>query len=59
MTSSRTTKPNRVESIHIELFDPESDECRAARAVLGCVGDKWSILIIVLLGPGPVRFNAL
>jgi len=25
----------------------------------GRVGDKWSVLIIVLLGEGPKRFNAI
>jgi DNA-binding HxlR family transcriptional regulator len=50
--------PERTD-MQLQLFDPESDQCRAARAVLGCVGDKWSIIIIVLLGPGPKRFNAI
>lgn len=34
-------------------------ECLATREILSCVGDKWSVLVIVLLGDGPVRFNAL
>ena len=40
-------------------IDPESDACRAARVILARVGDKWSILIIVLLGDGPKRFNEI
>jgi DNA-binding HxlR family transcriptional regulator len=41
------------------LVDHESEECRAVRSVLARVGDKWSILIIVLLGDGPKRFNEI
>lgn len=28
-------------------------------AVLARVGDKWSVLVISLLGPGPRRFNEI
>lgn len=34
-------------------------ECLATREILDRVGDKWSVLAIVLLGEGPARFNAL
>src|SRR4051812_17535959 len=33
--------------------------CLAVRDVLNRVGDKWSVLIISLLGAGPMRFNEL
>lgn len=33
--------------------------CPAVREVLNRVGDKWSVLIVKLLGDGPVRFNEL
>lgn len=36
-----------------------SDNCRAVSDVLGRVGDKWSVLIITMLGDGPRRFNEL
>lgn len=39
--------------------DHTSADCRAVSAVLGRVGDKWSVLIIVLLGDGPKRFNEI
>src|ERR1700726_406391 len=45
----------KYDSLHFEL--PE--ECRAARAVLSLVGDKWSVMIIVILGRGPMRFTEL
>lgn len=38
---------------------PISEDCLAARAVLDRVGDKWSLLVIELLGGGPMRFNEL
>ncbi len=37
----------------------ESQDCRAMTAVLVRVGDKWSVLIVALLGGGPRRFNEI
>ncbi len=34
-------------------------ECPAIREVLHRVGDKWSVLIVDLLGAGSLRFNEL
>lgn len=34
-------------------------ECGATREILNRVGDKWSVLVVVLLGEGPRRFNDL
>lgn len=36
-----------------------SEDCRAVGSVLALVGDKWSVLIIVTLGHGPLRFNEI
>ena len=36
----------------------ESD-CRAVASVLARVGDKWSVLVIMMLADGPRRFNEL
>jgi DNA-binding HxlR family transcriptional regulator len=33
--------------------------CAPARDVLTRLGDKWSMLIVILLGDGPLRFNEL
>jgi DNA-binding HxlR family transcriptional regulator len=41
------------------LPDPKSDNCRAVSSILGIVGDKWTVLIVVLLGDGPKRFNEI
>ena len=42
-----------------ERLDHNSTDCRAVSGVLARVGDKWSVLIIVLLGDGPKRFNEI
>lgn len=38
---------------------PLSDDCRAVSEILALVGDKWSVLIVMLLGNGPRRFNEI
>jgi DNA-binding HxlR family transcriptional regulator len=45
--------------VTVELPDPASADCRAVSSVLARVGDKWSVLIIVLLGDGAKRFNEI
>jgi DNA-binding HxlR family transcriptional regulator len=35
------------------------EDCRGVASVLARVGDKWSVLVIMLLGDGPRRFNEL
>lgn len=37
------------------VYDPDCP----TRMVLDRVGDKWAVLILILLAEGPVRFNAL
>lgn len=47
---------------HTEVTTPaphHSEDCRAVSAVLARVGDKWSVLVISLLGNGPRRFNEI
>ena len=45
--------------------DPEAagpnllDACAPVRAILNRVGDKWSVLIVMALCAGPLRFNEL
>lgn len=34
-------------------------DCRKVSQVLARVGDKWSVLIVMLLGGGPRRFNEI
>ena len=35
------------------------ESCPAVREVLHRVGDKWSVLVVALLGDGPKRFSEL
>jgi DNA-binding HxlR family transcriptional regulator len=55
MTVKRAQERTTV--IPSNLHVPE--DCRAVSEVLARVGDKWSVLIVVMLGDGPKRFNAL
>ncbi len=47
---------------HTEVTGPGAhltSDCRAVSGVLARVGDKWSVLIVMLLGDGPKRFNEI
>jgi DNA-binding HxlR family transcriptional regulator len=35
------------------------EDCRAVSEVLARVGDKWTILVVGVLGEGPKRFNEI
>lgn len=37
----------------------DSAECRIVRETLSQLGDKWTLLVILCLSAGPLRFNAL
>jgi DNA-binding HxlR family transcriptional regulator len=39
--------------------DPTHSDCRGVASVLSRVGDKWSVLVIMMLMDGPRRFNEL
>lgn len=41
------------------VHDPSHERCTAVRDVLSLVGDKWSVLIVAMLGEGPLRFSEL
>jgi DNA-binding HxlR family transcriptional regulator len=43
----------------VELPDPASEDCGNLRSILSLVGDKWTVLIVVLLSDGPKRFNEI
>ena len=52
-----------LEPGHMTVTGPtlhrESEDCRAVSAILVRIGDKWSVLIVSLLGGGPRRFNEI
>lgn len=37
----------------------DAGDCRAVSEVLSRVGDKWTVLVVTVLGGGPKRFNEL
>src|SRR6202007_30935 len=43
----------------IKLPDPNTEDCRAVSSILARVGDKWTVVIVGLLGDGPKRFNEI
>ena len=36
-----------------------TEECQSISEILSRVGDKWSVLVVSLLGTGPMRFSQL
>src|SRR5215468_4091844 len=55
MTSKHTQE--RTSMLPRNLHVP--GDCRVVSGVLERVGDKWSVLVVVMLGDGPKRFNEL
>jgi DNA-binding HxlR family transcriptional regulator len=43
----------------VQRHNASSPGCRAVNSVLGRIGDKWTVRIIVLLGDGSKRFNEI
>src|ERR1700719_5102556 len=43
----------------VQLPDPGGVDCRIIGSILARVGDKWTVLIVVLLADGPKRFNEI
>lgn len=38
---------------------PLLESCQPVKAILSRVGDKWSVLIVIALRDGPLRFNEI
>ena len=47
------------ESYPVEPLGPQHIRCRSITPILQRIGDKWSILIVMMLARGPQRFNEL
>ena len=52
-------EPEHTEVTVLPPYAHLESGCRGVASVLARVGDKWSVLIIMLLGDGPRRFNEL
>jgi len=52
-------KPEHIEVPALAPGAHPVSDCHGVASVLARVGDKWSVLVIMLLGDGPRRFNEL
>ena len=43
----------------LERPDTASNDCKVLSSIIARAGDKWSVLIVVLLADNPRRFNEL
>jgi DNA-binding HxlR family transcriptional regulator len=63
MTKSAAQEGTYLEPEHTHVTAPAgfavSENCKAVSGILSRVGDKWSVLVVMLLGSGPRRFNEL
>jgi DNA-binding HxlR family transcriptional regulator len=50
---TKAHESNRVAAGH------SPGECHAVGAILARIGDKWSVLAVMVLGNGSLRFNEL
>ena len=48
-----------LENCPVEPLGPQHIRCRSITPILQRIGDKWSILIVMMLARGPQRFNEL
>ncbi|WP_315833302.1 helix-turn-helix domain-containing protein [Bradyrhizobium prioriisuperbiae] len=58
MNPRTSTNPSNLNVLGLTEA-PEHSDCRAVSTVLARVGDKWSVLVIMLLVDGTKRFNEL
>src|SRR5579859_4207065 len=56
VTAQAATK---IAPTSVPKLDPASADCRAVSGVLQRIGDKWTVLIVALLGDGPKRFSEI
>jgi DNA-binding HxlR family transcriptional regulator len=51
-------EPSKLD-VTVKRSDTESSDCRKISQVLARIGEKWSVLIIMMLSEGPWRFTDL
>ena len=54
-----TARPRQEGTVLIPSNLEVPEDCRAVSEVLARVGDKWTVLVVGVLGDGPKRFNEL
>ena len=53
LSSPKVTGSNRSQPVHTAA------SCQPISEILSRIGDKWSVLIVMMLGDGPRRFSEL
>lgn len=43
----------------VRKIDAPSDDCQAVAETLDRIGDKWTVLVVRALQPGPLRYNGI
>ncbi|HEY4188151.1 MAG TPA: helix-turn-helix domain-containing protein [Polyangia bacterium] len=56
---AQAAKPARRNSAVTKAHGGDHARCVAVREVLKLVGDKWSVLLVGVLGNGPLRFSEI
>jgi len=59
MTMTRGAQSARRHTEVTKAHPGDHEGCLAVREVLNLVGDKWSVLIVGVLGKGPLRFSEI
>src|SRR5258708_1477830 len=54
-----TKRPRQEGTVLIPSNLHVPEDCRAVSEVLARVGDKWTVLVVNVLGDGPKRFNEI
>jgi DNA-binding HxlR family transcriptional regulator len=56
---STSVKPEHIRVPVLQPNEHQGPDCRAVASVLSRVGDKWSVLVIMMLIDKPLRFNEM
>ena len=43
----------------VRKIDTSADDCQAIAETLDRIGDKWTVLVVGVLEPGPLRYNEI
>lgn len=58
-TQVTETQVTKTSATPITSLGHDHADCRKVSKILARVGDKWSVLVVMLLGDGPRRFNEI
>ena len=58
-TASLPIRRSLTQQLRDDGPDSSHDSCKPVAEILARIGDKWSVLLVMLLGDGPKRFNEM